>query len=129
MGGAHQGLCDVRLPEDTHHLQDRKWSAKQKRKGPRSIAQTNSGGKQEITLHGLILGAAEVDHRDHDGLNNRRGNLRPVTQSQNLGNARWRVGRSGFRGVKRAHDTLYWEPALPIGQSQARRDRPTSSPT
>ncbi len=55
-----------------------------------------------IYLHRFLLCAPEgmqVDHRDHDGLNNCRSNLRLCTQTQNNGNKRSRVGVSGFRGV------------------------------
>lgn len=42
----------------------------------------------------------DVDHRDHDGLNDTRANLRPATRSQNLGNRRKADGcSSGFKGV------------------------------
>jgi hypothetical protein len=40
-----------------------------------------------VYLHRVILsGVPEVDHRDGDGLNNRRANLRPATRSQNCSN-------------------------------------------
>ena len=43
----------------------------------------------------------EVDHRDNDGLNNRRSNLRMATRSQNMTNKEYGVGISGYRGVSR----------------------------
>lgn len=60
------------------------------------------GGSRKI--HRIILDAPRgtiVDHIDHDGLNNKRSNLRLVTQSQNQQN-RPRANRnskSGVRGV------------------------------
>jgi hypothetical protein len=102
-----QGFVTFVSPEDAHHVQNGKWSAKQKRRGHPIYARASR--PQETTLHGLILDAAEVDRRDHDGLNNRRGNLRPATHSQNMGNARRRASRSGFRGVRRSRGTQYWE--------------------
>jgi hypothetical protein len=44
--------------------------------------------------------AQHIDHRDLDGLNNRRRNLRPATIAQNRQNVRRRShNRSGFKGV------------------------------
>jgi hypothetical protein len=48
------------------------------------------GGYIRQYMHRLIMGAEEleVDHRDHDGLNNRRTNLRLSTHAQNCWNRR-----------------------------------------
>jgi hypothetical protein len=55
-------------------------------------------------LHRFILGVSdpkiEVDHKDHNGLNCRRKNLRIATRKQNMGNQRKsRVNTSGYKGV------------------------------
>lgn len=50
-----------------------------------------------VRMHNLIMGAKRVDHRDHDGLNNTRSNLRLATQKQNSFNTRKR-GKF-FKGV------------------------------
>lgn len=63
-----------------------------------------------ISMHRLILNASNgvfVDHKDHDGLNNRRSNIRLCTQPQNVRNrAMLRNNSSGFRGVtfKKSHN-------------------------
>ena len=62
------------------------------------------GGSVGIKMHRFILGITdpkiEVDHEDHNGLNNRRGNLRAGTKSQNQHNARIRPDNtSGYKGV------------------------------
>ena len=67
--------------------------------------------KRRITIymHHLILGkypGAQVDHRDGDGLNNRRSNLRLATHSQNQANQlRLRPDNTtGFKGVIRCRN-------------------------
>lgn len=54
------------------------------------------------SLHRLIAGinGLDVDHRDGDGLNNRRLNLRPANESQNGANRGIsKNNSSGFKGV------------------------------
>jgi AP2 domain/HNH endonuclease len=58
------------------------------------------GGKKVLMHKLLIQDAARVDHWDGDGLNNRRANLRPCTQSENCANARKQAATSSrFKGV------------------------------
>ena len=58
-----------------------------------------SGG---FFMHTLITGWPRVDHKDHDGLNNQRYNLRPATNSLNMANKRPRiVASSAYKGVER----------------------------
>lgn len=52
-------------------------------------------GKRSIAMHNLILGIVGVDHINHDGLDNRRQNLRPANHSQQNMNAR-RVGATSM---------------------------------
>ncbi|MDO8673049.1 MAG: HNH endonuclease [Dehalococcoidia bacterium] len=64
------------------------------------------GGVRAILMHREILGLPHgksnrvTDHINHDTLDNRRANLRAVTQGQNLQNKRpYRNGTSKYRGV------------------------------
>lgn len=55
-----------------------------------------------LSMARIIVGVPSginVDHKNHNTLDNRRTNLRPATQTQNLGNARKRLPESGYRGV------------------------------
>lgn len=65
------------------------------------------GGRYKVyALHRVIMNAQPhetVDHIDHDGLNNRRSNLRLGPQRNNSANNRRKVGKSGFRGVEIRH--------------------------
>lgn len=76
-------------------------------------------GQKSISLHRLLLDAPpgiQVDHIDHDGLNNRRSNLRLATNAQNQANRRKKPGAaSRFRGVS-------WHKASGSWQACIRRD-------
>src|SRR5262249_11741106 len=52
------------------------------------------------------------DHKDHHGTNNQRENLRPCTPSQNFANGRYRLGASGFRGVRELRKTSRWRASI-----------------
>lgn len=66
-----------------------------------------------ILLHRVITGAPagmHVDHRDGDGLNNCRSNLRLATPTQNIANSRLRKpNSSGYRGVSWIKRRSLWQ--------------------
>lgn len=67
-------------------------------------------GGTNVLMHRLILGMTDrktqVDHKDRNGLNNQRSNLRLCTHAQNLANRAVRKdSKSGIRGVR-------WVPRL-----------------
>lgn len=63
------------------------------------------GRQVTLRMHRIILGLGEkddafVDHVDHDGLNNRRGNLRAASRFENRRNSRKKIGAtSRYIGV------------------------------
>lgn len=68
-------------------------------------------------LHALIVGqyTGEVDHKDGDGLNCRRTNLRAGTHVQNMGNRLKSVGLSSvFKGVSWSKDRSKWVAQISI---------------
>lgn len=53
--------------------------------------------------------AGEPDHKDRNGLNNHRENLRPANDSQNQGNVGIQTNNtSGFKGVSFRRDRAKW---------------------
>jgi hypothetical protein len=59
--------------------------------------------RRRISMHAFILGfpiSGEIDHKDRNGLNNTRDNLRLCTPSQNRANSPMnKRNTSGFKGV------------------------------
>ena len=67
------------------------------------VPRTELPVRRVVQMHRLLLNAPpgiEVDHRDSDGLNNQRSNLRLATHAQNQRNRRAQGNNtSGFKGV------------------------------
>lgn len=76
-----------------------------------------SSGRQ-VQLHRVVLVAPEgidVDHRDGDGLNNRRSNLRFADDSQNQANRhKLTKNSSGYRGVTFHRRCGQWQSAIKV---------------
>lgn len=102
-----QDMTALVSPEDYRRVVKRKWSVA-KRRG-RIYAETNmkiDGVWKRVLLHRFILEAPagqKIDHKDGNGLNNLRDNIRFATHNQNAQNAGRRVymGKrsSRFKGI------------------------------
>jgi hypothetical protein len=74
-------------------------------KGRRRVAYARTsirrdGREVALYMHQLIGGWPMTDHINHNGLDNRRANLRPVTPAQNAANRRPQIGSSSrYKGV------------------------------
>jgi hypothetical protein len=69
-------------------------------------------------MHRQIMGSPRccVDHKDGNGLNNQRSNLRCCTTSQNNRNSKiYRTNTSGFRGVVWSKKMNRWVAQIRVG--------------
>jgi hypothetical protein len=86
--------------EDYEELSKHKWHTN---KSHKSEYAARKPGRKHISMHRLLLNAPPgllVDHRDGNGLNNRKSNLRLCTHQENTYNQRpRRGGTSRFKGV------------------------------
>jgi len=79
------------------------------------------GGKIKVVqMHRMILGLEsgdkrQSDHKDHNGLNNKRNNLRVCTHAQNQQNRKPRKnGSSVFKGVSWHKKSKKWRACIQI---------------
>ncbi|MCD4831544.1 MAG: hypothetical protein K8R02_07025 [Anaerohalosphaeraceae bacterium] len=90
------------------------------RKSPTTLyaertAYTVTNRQRNIALHRQIMNASKgifIDHINHNGLDNRKTNLRPATPAQNAwnrkqSNANWKSS-SKYRGVKWHRKSAKW---------------------
>lgn len=106
---------------DYAELSRHKWQAQE---NGRRVYATRNGhrlgddGKRirtKVYMHREIMGNAlfHVDHRDGDGLNNQRSNLRLATRTENQGNVKIRSSNtSGYRGVSWEANARKWRAGI-----------------
>jgi len=87
--------------EDFERVSEYNWSCK---KGYNTLYAETSINRKTIKLHRFVLNIydskTQVDHKNHNGLNCMKVNLREATQSQNSMNQQPQVGRfSKYKGV------------------------------
>jgi hypothetical protein len=103
-----QGRWATIDPEDAENVLQYRWYIDRSNRSGREYARSNvylpNGKHTTILMHRLIAGfpgtRSVVDHRNGDGLDNTRANLRVCSYSNNLMNQRPRTdGTSRFKGV------------------------------
>lgn len=101
LGGGREVVFDL---DDLSRVNQHRWSySPPNGRRTKGYAQANVDGKT-VYLHRFVMKAVkgeEIDHRDHNGLNDRKSNLRRVTHSENLHNASGaqRNSKTGVLGV------------------------------
>lgn len=87
--------------EDFESINQYKWFVMKSRTTIYAARNVRVGGKRtNLRMHWEIMGGKGVDHKDHNGLNNQKSNLRFCTASENLMNRRkWKNTSSIYKGV------------------------------
>lgn len=105
-----RGLIALVDNKDYSFLSKWKWSAVKSKKGTTHYAHRNSKisdntaqkKRKSILMHRVLMAVndpkIQVDHKDHNGLNNQRKNIRVCTNTQNQYNRRGK-GVSKYLGV------------------------------
>lgn len=103
-----QGYFTIVDADDYERLNKYKWHVKVKRTGCYAY---RSEGKTKIAMHRQILNAPQqlqCDHINHDGLDNRRANLRLCTPQQNACNRKPLERTSKYKGVYWSRGNKKW---------------------
>jgi hypothetical protein len=119
-----QGKFAIVDAADYEELAQFKWCVRRDRRAwyaGRNIKR-DDGRRATILMHRAILNPSAdmfVDHINHDGLDNRRTNLRVCTQSENQRNCKSRAGAtSKFLGVHWHKQMLKWQARIRINGQQ-----------
>ena len=100
--------------EDFRRVMKKKWSLQHSESGhlyAHTTYRKANGRWSKLLLHRFILHAPAgvlVDHKNRDGLDCSRANLRFATYSQNAGNSVSSRGSSRFKGVSWARRDCVW---------------------
>jgi hypothetical protein len=107
-----RGQWTVVDSEDAAELAQHNWFA---RPGSHTWYASRFNGRHQVHLHRLVSdcpSGLEPDHRNHNGLDNTRGNLRISTHSQNVAASRKPV--KGFRGVGFHPGAQKWQASIRV---------------
>jgi hypothetical protein len=97
-----------------------KWSASRAKNTAYAIrkVKTPEGRTTSQLLHRFILGVSDpeihIDHRDHNGLNCQRNNLRKCVRGENDGNRSKTRGSSQYKGVSWSKGKRMWRACIRI---------------
>jgi hypothetical protein len=99
-----QGFVAIIDDGDFERVNQYKWQVLLSGKKAKYATRFDNKNRKRIYLHRFITNAdsgEEIDHINHDGLDNRRENLRTCTREQNMRNRpTWRKGYKGVRNSK-----------------------------
>lgn len=106
--------------DDLERVLRYRWYARKEGNNFYVVSKTNSKNNKQINLHKFLTGYTSTDHKDHDGLDNRRSNLREVTQQENNFNTRKRPKPTTSRWKGVCYNKRYknWRAQIQINGKQ-----------
>jgi len=111
-----QGKYSIVDPEDYDRLAKHKWWTSRQGRSyyATRCASIGNGRKKCIWMHRVIMNARDgqfIDHINHNGLDNRKANLRFASHAQNSWNKRKQRGKhsSKFKGVSWFNHAKKWQ--------------------
>lgn len=109
-----QGKVALIDDRDFDRVQNFKWCLQ--RNQDRCYAVSGGRRQKRVYLHSLLLpGVGKVDHKDGDGLNNLRDNLRPASSLENNRNSKKQKGTSSrFKGVSWNPRNRSWKVSIRV---------------
>lgn len=97
---------------DFERINKWKWYVMPTKSTPYAIRFSGSSTKRKaILMHREILGISDskvkIDHKNHNGLDNQKSNLRPASNSQNRANSKIKIHSSQYKGVHWSQNRWY----------------------
>ena len=119
-----KGMVALVDDEDFERINNHKWHAQRDRNTYYAVRVIRINGRRRpIKMHKEVLGIAlgsgpKVDHRNRNGLDNQKANLRAATSSENGSNSKRSLrNTSGFRGVCWNKRSKKWQAAIRVNKS------------
>ena len=117
-----QGKYAIVDLEDYDRLRKYKWYAQKNIHTIYAVRSLTNGKKEKrknAYMHHLVINIPDgmfCDHINHNGLDNRKANVRPVTHTQNVWNRRKfkKPSRSKYKGVDWATDMKRWRARIRV---------------
>jgi hypothetical protein len=107
--------------DDYDFVREFRWYAKEDNRTWYAIARFGQRYEKQVFMHKMLTGYKITDHKNNDGLDNRRDNLREASNTESARNRRTPTNsKSKYKGVYPIVDanTTYWCAHIKIGKNK-----------